>query len=780
MNTLRFFLLWIFATLPLWSNIPSAEVQTARITIYGTLSDTEGKPVHAFINIYDNHWNLISRTESTAAGFYRVQVPKRDGYILQIEPMGRVQIGRAWFAANVLDQYKYVIPTSEQIEVNLTLHPGGAIWLQTYTREGKYVFLQDKYSNWRIRVQPLGVSPSTHTLQYLYHQGPFFWGWQEGSNKNHPVMLIPADMAVEFWVHWPLPEVGDTFIHLDNDGQGYTVPRGDVKPINVLYEAARTEYRLFQERLANYQAGGYTFTEEIGQWNNEASQALEQAKTECPKGNISLCIPSSYTVLTRVLRAREEAVLQVARQNIEKYRKTDVTVQVTDCSGAALPELEVRYQQTSHDFIFAAGWPDGYEQAKILAEAGFNSAAHQAWWNEVLVAPGEYDYRRSIFTPITRAGMKIAMHTGVWITPGWMPTFAQEMSAEELANLAYEFSYNFTKQYRVQMSIYNAFNEPQNAFGFMPLTTEDLVKIAAASVQGAQEGAPGVPTYINFYGLYLTEEFWAPNPNNETYPSSEEIIQAMLEHNVPFDNIGLEFYNGLISPPIDVSIFNDTLEYYSKYGKNLFISELSYGAIDDLPKKYLENKPWYRDAWHESHSEETQAEWARYTFTIAFSKPYVSGLMWVASGETTPDDNMYGMGLIEGTNPRPIIHTIRDLIHSWTTSGRAKTDSSGTLSWRGFTGDYTLTWLKTNGMSASATIRVNPGAENRFIVQDAACARVTPTVLPTLTPTTPLSASPTPEPSASPSPDFSWMIALIGLLVLLGVTYFFWKRLKRS
>jgi hypothetical protein len=775
MKTKTTFLLCAAVLLSIFLQAAVPAAQANKVTIHGALTDTEGKPVRGFVSVSDSHWNFLAWTESNWAGNYSLQVPKSAAYIIQVQPSGSntISLGSASFASGFLDQYKYAAPAGDDLEVNYTLQPGGAIWLKTYTPDGRYVFQQDKYSDWKIGIYPLGGSPAAPSLQYLYHQGSIFWGWQNGSDKNHPVALVPAETPVELWIHWPVPEVGDTFIHLDNDGQGYTVKRGGVLAVNVLYEAARTEYRLFQERLAAYQASGYTFTDEISQWNDEAAQALEQARTECPNENLSACIPASYTVLTRVLRAREEAVFQSAQQDIEKYRKADVTVRLTDCSGAALAGVEVNYQQTSHDFIFAAGWPDGTAQAKTLAEAGFNSAAHEAWWNEVMTAPGKFTYHDSNFAPITRAGMKIAMHTGIWISPGWMPPLTQDMGAADLVTLAHDFSYNFTRHYAGRMNIYNAFNEPQNAFDFMPLTKQDIVDIAAASVQGAQEGAPGVPTYVNFYAMYLGNLSWTPNSANETYPQPDELIQALLAENVPFDNIGLEFYNGVVAPTIDIGIFDDTLEYYRAYGKTIFVSELSYGTTEELAA-FLDNKPWYRDGWHAGHTDEAQAEWARYTYTVAFSKPYVTGVMWVSAGELPPGEMFSGDGLfnLDGT-PRPIVDTIGGLIRSWTTSGAAQTDPGGVLTLRGFAGDYTLTWSNPDGTPASAEIHVSQGGENEFTVQPAACTQVTPTLAPALNVTaTPPSAAPETGHPAFPA----WAIALAGVLLMGGAYLFFRAR----
>ena len=47
-------------------------------------------------------------------------------------------------------------------------------------------------------------------------------------------------------------------------------------------------------------------------------------------------------------------------------------------------------------------------------------------------------------------------------------------------------------------------------------------------MRGANDGAPGLPTYINFYNHYLSEFGWTPNPANLINPLPDEIIRALL------------------------------------------------------------------------------------------------------------------------------------------------------------------------------------------------------------------------------------------------------------
>ena len=351
---------------------------------------------------------------SSHAGSYSLQVPSRDGYVLWTQELGdRVQFGADTIPSGYMDLYQYATPNGDDLAVDLSLPSAGAIWLQTYDISGHYLFRQDvDNNNWTVAVYPLGTPPTEHPLQYLNRQTNTFWGWRSGSDKNHPVVMIPAGMAVELWIHFRVPEVGDTFINLDNDGKGYNAEKGGVLRVNLLYDAARTEYRIFHERLNQHLTGGYTLSDAITQEDAKAGAALQDASQKCPAGQMAACTSDAYTVLTNVILAREDTALQVAQQDIEKYRKKDVKVQVVDCSGTVVGGQALDYQQVSSDFIFGADWPENSEVA-VFKQAGFNGAIEEAWWGEVTSDGSLYNYSDGNFSQVVQQGMNIIMHTGV-------------------------------------------------------------------------------------------------------------------------------------------------------------------------------------------------------------------------------------------------------------------------------------------------------------------------------------------------------------------------------
>lgn len=69
-------------------------------------------------------------------------------------------------------------------------------------------------------------------------------------------------------------------------------------------------------------------------------------------------ITSFLFIFTSVLNAQnapninEPEIYNQARQNIEKYRKTDFSVQLSSLNKKDLKDIEIEVEQTSHDFLF--------------------------------------------------------------------------------------------------------------------------------------------------------------------------------------------------------------------------------------------------------------------------------------------------------------------------------------------------------------------------------------------------------------------------------------------
>jgi hypothetical protein len=78
---------------------------------------------------------------------------------------------------------------------------------------------------------------------------------------------------------------------------------------------------------------------------------------------------------------------------------------------------------------------------------------------------------------------------------------------------------------------------------------------------------------------------------------------------------------------------------------------------------------------------------------------------------------LYGGGLLRSDYaPRPSYEALKTSISSWTTGGSTTTDSTGSVFFRGFAGDYSITAEADGYKTLKTTLHVADGANNSSIL----------------------------------------------------------------
>ena len=700
--------------------------------IYGYIKDETGRPVEMTVVIDAFDLGNQGWVVSDADGYYEKRVSESMQYIVSAEPRPAKTIGRYSFPTGYLKEKRLVTRNGSELRVDFTARDGGTLWLQAYDESGNEIFRHDFLDPLMFGAFSLGTFPHGESIQARHGGLPLFWGWVEESDMNTACLLLPPEEPVVLWGPWRLPEVGTTFLHADNDGEGFSVQRWEVLPINLVYEFARTEYRETAHKYEEVADKGYSFSKDISNWLDEAKQDMASAESYQTQGLLRDAAIYSYRVLRDVVMAREQMVLEKAQQDIERFRKIDITVTLTDNVGNRLSNTTVEYQQLSHDFVFSIGWPSEVQYG-ALRDAGFEYANFETWWGQIETSDGIYSFPDSEAQKLKEAGFGLAMLSSIWLTSAYdraTPPFVAKMSPAELSSKVYEYSHDIVAHYSDELRIYCLLNEPDlpQAFNF---TLDELVGIVNASARGAKTAKPDLPLFVNIgmpiFGrcgldpvnyLVAYDMFGNPYPEKPIFDppvrSGYDFVKALIEADVNFDTIGLEFYYGVVNPTMDLSLFSDTLDFYGALGKAIYVSELSYATLDDYPGL---TKWWSKyGGWHEGYTDQAQADWAEYAMTVAFSKPYVSGIQWVGAGDGPLDYDFLGDGLFhkDGSTPRPALNAIKDLVQSWRTQGRGITNQNGSLTFRGFAGHYRITITTSDGSRFEREIHVTEQSNNEF------------------------------------------------------------------
>ncbi len=716
---------------PASSPTPTLNPYSGPVKIYGHVTDENGNPL--VTNVVFDAFNVGDQgyVITDPSGYYEKTLPDALQYIVSIDPARSAPVGKYSFPSGLLSQRKLVVRNGPETRLDFTLGEAGTLWLQSYNQQGNEMGPGDYVNASMIGAYPQGAYPDGGTYEFNGGGYSVRWGLYPDWNLYVACLLLPPGKPADIWAVWRLPEVGTTYLHADNNGNGFSVEKGIVTPVNLVYEFARTEYRNSFQQYQDLVAAGSNFTDDIPTWFNSAKQELKLAENLHQGGLESASALQAYQVLTKVIQAREQFTLEQARADIEKYRMGNLRVNLTDDQGRPITNARVDYQQVSHDFVFSIAWPSE-AQYQALRAAGFEYASFESWWGEIEKADGVYSFPDAAVASLEKAGFGIVMHAAVWPSPAYLPatpSFLAGASPAELSAQAGQYSFDVLNHYKNQIKLYNAFNEPDGAQAYQ-FTLDELVKMVGASLQGAKKGDPNTAGFVNIsmpifqyisrdggeysvaYDMYGHAK---PGEINFASPAASptQFLQALASAGYNPDTIGLEYYYGVVLPPIDLGLFAGSLDHYGTFGKKLFISELSYGTLDDYPGV---TKSWSSyGGWHQGYTDQAQADWARDAITIAYSKPFVNGVQWTGAGDGPVDYNYVGDGLFhsDGVTPRQSLKAIGEAIQSWTTQGSGTTDASGALALRGYGGDYALKITTADGRTLHGRVHITEQADDQ-------------------------------------------------------------------
>lgn len=703
---------------------PTLNPYTGPVKIYGHVMGKDGEPLEVDVTFEGYSLGDLGFVTTDINGYYEKVVQDASQYIVSVRPQLNMQVGKFTFPTGLLSQRKLVFKNGPEIRLDFTIGDAGTLWLQAYNPFGGDMAVQDFVAYDKVGAFPTGEFPYGESIQEQYGGWPLIFGSIQYSNRNTANLLLPSGEPADIWMVWRIPEVGTTFLQADNNGRGFIVNKGDLLPVNLVYEFARTEFRKVSTQYQELQVESYSFSNDIQNYLALALQNWNQAENYHLGGSENTSAVYAYKVLTNVVKARELMAVEKAQQNIEKYRKGNLTLYLFDDHGNKLNNATIDYQQINHDFVFSVGWPDAH-QLETLREAGIENSFFEAWWGEVEIEDGEYNYPDAVLDHQEDAGISYIMKTGLWLSPAYspaIPAFATLMSPDELSTQAFQYNHDYVNHFKDRIRWYSAYSEPELPQAYQ-YTLDEFVDIVQSSNDGVISADPGIPTYImiahpvfksllmgnvNYtisydqFGNVIPGKFTHESPAHSGY----EFFEALNKAGVDYDMVGLEYAFGAPYPSIDLGIFDYSINFYRTLSKKIFIDEILYPTMEEYPNV---NKWWESfGGWHEGYTDKTQADWLTSTLTIAFGNPDVAGYQWGNTNDGPENYYLNGTGLFhkDRVTPRPSLEAMSELIKSWTTNGTSTTNENGAFTISGFGGDYLLSIMTQDGNTYHAQVHV--------------------------------------------------------------------------
>jgi GH35 family endo-1,4-beta-xylanase len=362
---------------------------------------------------------------------------------------------------------------------------------------------------------------------------------------------------------------------------------------------------------------------------------------------------------------------KAAAERIEKLRKAELTVVVTDKAGKPVPGASVEIQQKKHAFGFGTCVPaeiilgGGNDKFKNLIPELFNVATLE---NDLKWQPLAGDWgagftvekaKRAVAW-LRERGLDVRGHVLVW--PGWknLPKYLKgyERQPDKLRAEVIKHIRELAPAMKGSLVHWDVLNEPFDNKDLMEILGQDVM---VDWFKEARAADPGALLFINDYAILSGGG--GTTPHRDHYDAT---IQLLLDKGAPVDAIGLQghFGTSLTSPDDMLKI----LDRYGRFGKPIWITEYDV-VMDDL---------------------ETAGSFTRDFYTTLFSHPSVQGIVMWGFWDASHWKN--NAALYKGDwTLKPGGQAYRDLVlRDWKTNLTLPTDAQGRLVTRGFLGDYEI------------------------------------------------------------------------------------------
>ncbi|MEM1028493.1 MAG: endo-1,4-beta-xylanase [Planctomycetota bacterium] len=363
-----------------------------------------------------------------------------------------------------------------------------------------------------------------------------------------------------------------------------------------------------------------------------------------------------------------------AQRMIDRHRKADLTIEITDREGRPILDAEVEVELQRHAFGFgtfisndsaAIKQGENAERYREILTRYFNRVTAPTYGAQTWGWPNP-EVRQRYLTMIDwahDAGFDVKTHPVLWSRFDWMPAAWSDLQDDPAALRAAINDYILELMTEVSargVLQTDMVNEPVGFHQF-----EDVIQDPAMRADWftrANEIAPSVALHINEHTILS-----AGGMNVAKHDAYANVIQDLLDRGAPVSGIGMQAHMGEdFTPPAQLW---RVLDRFAAFGLPIHITEFDINTDDDL----------------------TQGEYHRDFMLAVFAHPAVESITLWGFWEPQvwfPQATMWRSDWSTKPNAEAFVELMTETLH---THGIVRTDASGRAVVRGFHGEYLVT-----------------------------------------------------------------------------------------
>jgi GH35 family endo-1,4-beta-xylanase len=426
----------------------------------------------------------------------------------------------------------------------------------------------------------------------------------------------------------------------------------------------------------------------------------------------------------RILDAQDAFIENVALPNIEKYRKSNARLELSDADGRTLTEGTYDVTQTRQAFGFGVSIPffqdpvgdpgPDFEPPPVTARQlamvkgvfNYSVIPFSAKWQRLEPVEGERHYEEldKYVDWCTKNGIRMEFHYLSGFTPRWV----QSKTREEQREAWLRHCMQTVDRYHDRIKYWQVLNDSR------------LSMWAADAFREIRQKYPDLKL-----GTSNCSQFYSPYSGAQSMQMSSGMMLGSAEiEQLQAEGVKIDFFSSHGHKPMgvwpDMRTVYEGLDAFAAYGVKIHVSE----ATLDVGLKMV-SQVKQADAW----TPELAAEFFEKYYTVLFSHPAMEAINYwdLSTSIVRPMAGGRGGMQIGGTGqaglldpskddaPRPLYLKLKELIRDrWMTRFTDTLSRDGAVAFRGFHGDYEITVRTPAGKVLKGTFSVQPDSENRI------------------------------------------------------------------